>query len=286
MKKLVAVLGSNGQLGKTLEAFEGQNNTYKFYTREDIDITKKTSIEAAFKEYNFEYCINCAAYTNVEGAENDAENAFLVNALGAKNIAEVCKDNGTKLLHISTDYVFDGTKTSPYKTDAKTNPINEYGKSKLKGENFIKEILTDYYIIRTSWLYSVYGKNFMKTIINKIADDNHLKITLQEKGTPTSCIDLARFIVFIVANKGIPYGVYHFSGRGNTTWFGFAKEIAKLFDLEKLGNITSVATYKTIARRPEYSVLDVSKTENVYKPLDKWEDSLSKTFEQYKFNQQ
>ncbi|WP_299363732.1 dTDP-4-dehydrorhamnose reductase [Winogradskyella sp.] len=281
--KQIAILGSNGQLGKTLKYLEVETNyVCKFYTRNELDITNKLSIETIFNKNSFDFCINCAAYTNVEEAEKDIESTFLVNALGVRNIAEVCKSKGITLIHISTDYVFDGTKRSPYKTSDITNPINEYGKSKLKGEQFIREVLTKYYIIRTSWLYSVYGKNFMKTIINKIADNTVLSITTEETGTPTSCFDLATFIFYLVRKNDIPYGIYNFSAKGSTTWFGFAHEIAKLYNPDKQKNIKKVETFKTLAKRPKYSVLDISNTEKVYKDLNKWEDSLSKTLELYR----
>ncbi|WP_299521448.1 dTDP-4-dehydrorhamnose reductase [Winogradskyella sp.] len=282
--KRIAVLGSDGQLGKTLKHSAGNaNSSYKFYTKSEIDITNKDAIDNTFKNNSFDFCINCAAYTNVEAAETDFKNAFLVNAIGTKNIAEICKAYHVKLIHVSTDYVFDGTKNSPYTTNDATNPINQYGRSKLGGERYIKDIMAEYYIIRASWLYSIYGKNFMITIINWIAKDKVLNITTEETGTPTSCLDLGRFILHILTAENIPYGVYNFSARGKTTWYGFAREIARIYDVDKLDNITSVDTYKTKAKRPKYSVLDVSHTENIYnKTLNTWQKSLSETLELFK----
>lgn len=282
--KSVAVLGSNGQLGQTLNYLaDNANGLFQFYSRTEIDISDKSTIEEVFKKNTFDFCINCAAYTNVEQAEVDSESAFSVNATGTKNLAEVCKTYGVVLVHISTDYVFDGSKTEPYTETDDTNPINQYGKSKLAGETHIAEILAEHYIIRTSWLYSTYGKNFMKTIIRKINDDEKLKITTEETGTPTSCLELANFILYLLASKNAPYGIYHFSGRGSTTWYGFALEITKLYNPEKLENITSVDAFETKAKRPKYSVLDHRKTEEVYnRPLNTWQNSLSETIELFK----
>ncbi|MFP4844579.1 dTDP-4-dehydrorhamnose reductase [Winogradskyella sp. PE311] len=274
MKK-IAVLGANGQLGKTLQYLAKNTiNTYTFYTKDYIDVTNKKSIESIFNTLNFDFCVNCSAYTNVEAAETYIDEAFAINAEGVKNIAEVCEANKTKLIHISTDYVFDGEKKEPYLANDKTNPINVYGASKLKGEFYIQETLKEHYIIRTSWLYSPYGKNFVKSIINKIDKDLMLNITTEEKGTPTSCIDLSEFIFHLIDKESIPFGIFNFSAQGSTSWYGFAKEIAKQYDSNKEKNILPTDYFKTLANRPKYSVLDNSKTEEIYKRLAKWEKSV------------
>ncbi|WP_111683201.1 dTDP-4-dehydrorhamnose reductase [Winogradskyella tangerina] len=282
--KSVAVLGASGQLGQTLNYLvKDADGSFQFFSSDEVDITDKSSIENTFQKNQFDFCINCAAYTNVEAAESDIQNAFLVNATGVKNVAEVCKDLKIKLIHISTDYVFDGTKNEPYLANDTTNPISQYGRSKLKGEKHIKEILADYYIIRTSWLYSVYGKNFMKTIINWILEDKVVNITTEETGTPTSCLELGRFILYLATSKNIPCGIYNFSARGSTTWFGFAREIAMRYDSRKINNINSVESFKTKAKRPKYSVLDISNTEAIYnKSLKTWQAALSETINLFK----
>lgn len=282
MKRIV-VLGSNGQLGKTLKSLtEKDSNRFVFYSKQELNITDKKALDQIFVDQNFDFCINCAAYTNVEVAEKNEEEAFLINAEGVKNIAEVCKSNNIKLIHISTDYVFDGKKKTPYKTNDKTNPINIYGKSKLKGERYIKETLKEHYIIRTSWLYSIYEKNFLTTIIKHITEDNSLKITTNEKGTPTSCIDLAHFIFHIVDKDNIPYGIYNFTANGSATWYKFANEIAKIIWPERLKNISPTDNYKTEAKRPNYSVLDIIDTEKVYKKLNNWQLSLIEVIKKLK----
>ncbi|SDG75595.1 dTDP-4-dehydrorhamnose reductase [Winogradskyella thalassocola] len=282
MKKVI-VLGANGQLGKTIKDYSpSEVIKFHFFSRNDLDIVNKNSLKAIFKDSGFKYCINCAAYTDVEGAETNTEDAFLINAEGAKNIAEVCNTYHVKLIHISTDYVFDGKKNKPYTVTDQTNPINQYGKSKLQGELFIQEQLKPHYIIRTSWLYSLHGKNFLKTIINKIEDDASLNITTEQEGTPTSCIDLADFIIHLIDKDSIPYGIYNFSANGNTTWYGFAKEVAKNYNSKKTDSIKPSGVFKTLAKRPKYSVFDLSKTERIYKEINTWQKSVENIVKAYK----
>lgn len=282
MKRIV-VLGANGQLGSTIKMIaKNEKDKYIFLSKEDVDITDKQNLFQQFKILNPDYCINCAAYTNVEAAENNIEAAFLINAEGVKNIAEVCSLNGVKLIHVSTDYVFDGKKTEPYRTTDQTNPINQYGKSKLAGEAFVQNTLKEYYIIRTSWLYSVFAKNFLKTIIAKIENQETLSITTEEEGTPTSCLDLAAFILHIVKTNSIPFGIYNFSANGSTTWFGFAQEIVKNIDPKRLHNILPTDKFKTLANRPKYSVLNLDKTEKIYQTLNNWQSSVFNMVQVYK----
>ncbi|WP_299121237.1 dTDP-4-dehydrorhamnose reductase [uncultured Winogradskyella sp.] len=274
MKKVI-VLGSNGQLGMTIKDLTPRETLeLSFFSRKDLDITDRNKLTKAFKHADFDYCINCAAYTNVEGAETNIEDAFLINAEGAKNIAKVCKAYQVKLIHISTDYVFDGKKLKPYTTIDTPNPINEYGKSKLQGELYVQEKLKEYYIIRTSWLYSLHGKNFLKTIISKIKNDETLSITTGEEGTPTSCLDLSAFIFHIIETDKLPYGIYNFSAKGSTTWFRFAKEIVRNLDAEKLDKISPVESFKTLAKRPKYSVLSLNKTKRYFEELSTWQKSV------------
>lgn len=277
--KQVVVLGSNGQLGQTINSL---NKDYVFFSHQEVDITIKEDLEKIFKSNQFSYCINCAAYTDVEGAESDEDKAFLINGEGVRNIAQVCKKYNTVLIHISTDYVFDGLSTEPYKTTDLPNPINQYGKSKLQGEKNIQRILSEHYIIRCSWLYSPYGKNFVKTIISKVQENKNLTITTDEVGTPTSCLELYKFIKYIIEQDKIPYGIYNFSAKGSTTWYLFALEIVKHIFPDKISDIFPTNTYKTEAKRPKFSVLDVHKTEAVYKKLKDWKKSVEDVTEEIK----
>ena len=280
MKTRILVTGANGQLAQTIrEVYKKDKNHLEmiFVNRGKLDITSKSNIEDLFKDGAYDYCINCAAYTNVELAESEQEKAFLVNAEGVKYLSEVCKSNNTVLIHISTDYVFDGTKKQPYVEDDITNPINAYGKSKLQGEKYVKAILEKYYIIRASWLYSVYNKNFLKTILDKVLDNAELKIINSQKGTPTSCEELSYFLFYLIKNENIPYGLYHFSASGNCSWYDYALQIAEHVIEYDNSNIQPVETFKTLAKRPDYSVLSIDKVQSAYKNLEHWNDSVNKT---------
>ena len=233
MKTKFLVTGANGQLGKTIrEQFSKKNELLQavYVSKSELDISNINDIDKLFYNHSFNYCINCAAYTDVEEAETDTKLAFKINAEAVKNIAEICKKNNTTLIHISTDYVFGGEKNEPYLEGDKTNPINQYGKSKLLGEQNIQDALNQYFIIRTSWLYSKYGKNFVKTIMAKIQQGTKLQITTSQLGTPTSCVDLAKFIYHIIVSNEDKYGIYHFSALGEATRYDFALQIATHFN--------------------------------------------------------
>lgn len=277
MKSQILVTGSNGQLGKTIQDLHlSKIDSYEFFfaSRQELDITNKSSVEGFFLNKNITYCINCAAYTAVDKAEEESSEAFKINAEGVKNLADICKISNTVLIHISTDYVFDGKTTIPYKEEDKTNPINVYGKSKLAGEEFIKEVLDRYFIIRTSWLYSKHGRNFVKTISEKISDNANLKVITSEIGTPTNCIDLAQFIFHLIQTKNKNYGVFHFSNLGETTWYDFAVEISKYFTDYNSIKIERINNFKALARRPKFSVLDKTKVNSSKFKIPKWTCSL------------
>lgn len=259
--KTVLVTGASGQLGKCFQKLAAREEEidWLFMDSSEIDITSTRDLRDFFKSKRIDYCINCAAYTNVEKAESDQEKAFQINAEAVKNLAEICEKNHVVLIHFSTDYVFDGTSKIPYSETDPTNPINVYGASKLKGENYIRNILTDHFIFRTSWLYSEFGHNFFKTILNKAEEKATLNITTAQTGTPTNANHLAQLVLMLIKEKNTNFGLYHFSNSGETTWYGFANEILKVS-----GNLNNIQlnrdnSYKTIAARPPYSVLDKTK---------------------------
>jgi dTDP-4-dehydrorhamnose reductase len=274
MSTKILVTGSNGQLGKTLKDLYQDNNDYlefSFLTKSELDISNKETLNDYFKNHSFEYCINCAAYTNVEQAEESIEDAFRINAEAVGYLAESCNESNTTLIHISTDYVFDGKKGKPYSETDLTHPINEYGRSKLAGEELIKKSLKNYFIVRTSWLYSKHAKNFVTTIASKIKEDSDLTITTSQKGTPTSCVELSKFIYWLIKTESKDFGIYHFSAKGASTWYDFALKIADHFaDYEK-SKITSTTSFKSKAERPEYSVMDNSKVQKNYGAQNHWE---------------
>ena len=276
MKK-VLVTGANGQLGRCIQdaASRFSDLEFVFVSKEELDIQSSAQVEAIFQKYNFDYCINTAAYTNVEKAESEEEKAFAINAEAVQNLASVCKTNDIVLFHISTDYVFDGKKRSPYlETDA-TNPINIYGASKLKGEQNIQEITEKYFIFRTSWLYSQYGHNFLKTILKYAEEGKPLTITTEQTGTPTNANDLAEVILNVIQQESKQYGIYHYSNAGETTWYGFAEEILRQHSLLNKTNLVKTKHYTTFAARPQYSVLDNGRVCNIlYTKQIEWHQSL------------
>ena len=275
--KHILVTGANGQLGKCIQdvAATQKDVTYVFTTHEQLSITSKSAIEEIFSTHQFNYCINAAAYTNVENAESNEEIAFAINAEGAKNIAEVCAAHNTTLLHISTDYVFDGKKRNAYTENDPTNPINVYGASKLAGEGYVQSLCEKHYIFRTSWLYSQYGHNFLKTILKHGKAGTQLSITTEQKGTPTNANDLAKVLHKVVTKDTNCYGLYHFSNKGIATWYDFAFEILTRADELSTSNLAKTDHYRTFAQRPAYSVLDTTKLKNRFniRPVD-WTESL------------
>ncbi|MEP2060002.1 MAG: dTDP-4-dehydrorhamnose reductase [Maribacter litoralis] len=253
MKK-VLVTGANGQLGQCLQNIAPlyKDLDFLFQSSKDLDITNSVAVGLLFEKEQFNYCINCAAYTNVEQAEKTPEIAFKVNAEGVRALALFSKKYNVSLIHISTDYVFDGEKKEPYTVDDIPNPINEYGKSKLLGEKYIQEIMEDYLIIRTSWLYSEFGKNFYTSIMKKAKEKQILEVTNTELGYPTNALNLGRFITQTVNINKFKTGIYHFTDQIEMTWYDFARQIIKA---EKLTNEVVLPINKTtyFAVRPKNS---------------------------------
>ncbi len=253
----VLVTGANGQLGNTFRSIAKEYSTlnFVFTTSDDLDITNIGDLKRFFKANRFDFCVNCAAYTNVEQAEKTPEPAYAVNADGAKNVALACKEHSVILIHISTDYVFDGEKETPYTIDDKPNPINEYGKSKLLGETKIQETLKNYHIVRTSWLYSEFGKNFYKTILHKAKTEKTLYITDEQMGCPTNARNLAAFIIEELILKNKAFGMHHFTDGEAMSWYTFAKKILHENKMIKGIRLERAKDFSTFAKRPGYSVL-------------------------------
>ncbi|EZH72274.1 dTDP-4-dehydrorhamnose reductase [Aquimarina atlantica] len=276
-KNNILITGSSGQLGQCIEKIKKNYPGLQlhFASSEILDITKNEEVQHFFKNKSFNFVVNCAAYTNVEQAEKEPEKAFLVNATGVLNLAQVCKEYNITLIHISTDYVFDGTKKTPYVEEDDPNPINEYGKSKLAGEQYIKEILEKYFIIRTSWLYSEFGHNFFKTIMKKSKTEQELTIVTSETGTPTNANDLAKFILDMIVINYRKYGIYHFSNLGKATWYDFANEILRVSDKLDYIMLKKTDNYPTFAQRPKYSVLSKEKCiDSFHFKILNWKNSL------------
>lgn len=276
MKK-VLVTGGNGQLARCINDVVNSlsNDEFIFASSSDLDITNKARINSFFDQNSFDYCINCAAYTDVDKGEEDYERVFKVNAKGAENLAKACLVNGVTLIHISTDFVFDGEQVCSYKENDATNPINIYGASKLKGEQLIEENLSKYFILRTSWLYSEYGSNFLKTMLRLGNEKETLSVVSDQIGSPTYAKDLAKVILKIIEVDSKDYGVYHYANSGKTSWYGFAKAIFEERNTHiKLNEIKS-EEYLTPAKRPYYSVLSKKKIiDKLDLDIPYWKDSL------------
>lgn len=273
----ILVTGSGGQLGSCLKNKSKEQNTldFVFLDSETLDITNPIQTEAVFSKHNFDYCINCAAYTAVDNAEVDHKKAYEINVIGPKNLAEASNKFGVTLIHISTDFVFNGNTNRPYKETDLTDPLGVYGQTKLDGEGAIQAILDSYYIIRTSWLYSEFKNNFVKTMLKLAQEKDELNVVNDQKGTPTNANDLADAIINIVISRKKGFGLYHFSNLGETTWYGFAKAIFEISKTKiKVNPVTSVA-FVTTAKRPKYSVLDKTKISSVFNiNIPNWKVSL------------
>ena len=246
-------------------------------TSAELDVREKSEVESFVKQHKPEWIINCSAWTNVDGAEEFQEEALALNATAVKDIAEVASSNNSHLIHISTDYVFNGAKGAPYEELDSTNPINQYGKSKATGESAIlASNLSSYYIVRTSWLYVVSGKNFAKTMVRKALNNETAAVVEDQFGSPTSARDLAEGIIEIIKVNPDP-GVYHFSNKGNCNWFEFAQEIYRLCDSGALlVKPIKTAELAQKAQRPVNSELNTSKWHSSgLSKLTSWQEALA-----------
>lgn len=253
----VLVTGSKGQLGRTIKSLEQEYPSidFLFTDSKELNIAQKNSVTGYFDTNEFDFCINCAAYTNVEQAEKTPKKAFSVNAQGVGFLAKACKDFNVTLVHISTDYVFDGKKNTPYTIHDSPNPINEYGKSKLQGELNIQQTLNNYHIVRTSWLYSEFGNNFYKTIVKKAKTERVLYVTDQQMGCPTNAKNLAIHIIEKLILQASEFGIHHYTDGEAMTWYDFAKRILKENKMNKGIELKKANDFSTFVKRPVYSVL-------------------------------
>ena len=276
MKKIL-VTGANGQLGQCLQKISSQFEEFEFIftDSETLDITIKEEVNDFFWQNAPDFCINAAAYTAVDLAETDIEKAFLVNADGAENLAEACAENNAQFIHVSTDYVFDGENNLAYTEEDFTNPLGVYGASKLAGDELALEVNPCSVILRTSWVYSEFGKNFVKTMLNLFATKEELNIVADQFGQPTNANDLAEAIMKIIKSEKITPGIFNFSNLGRISWFDFAEKIAELSEAKIKLNAIETSQYPTPAKRPKNSVLDLDKISKTYAvPLKPWEESL------------
>lgn len=249
----ILITGANGQLGREIARQFQNRHQLHLYTRQELDITDYAAVLAAVSDVRPDAVINAAAYTNVERAEDEWEIAFKVNALGAQNLALACRKYGAKLVHISTDYVFDGAKTAPYREYDTPNPLSVYGQSKLLGEQLVREAGAPYFILRTSWLYGD-GPNFVRTMLRLAEEKDMLRVVADQQGTPTYTKDLVRVIEKLLPTDF--YGLYHASNNGCCTWYEFARQIFAFAGKNVTIQPITTAEYPVKAARPRYSVLD------------------------------
>jgi dTDP-4-dehydrorhamnose reductase len=274
----VAVTGSSGQMGKELAKLADIHSRFQFtfLARDIFPLDDPEKIASWIYNHPVDYFIHCAAYTAVDKAETEREKAFQANAAAPGLIAELLSKNGTRLIYISTDYVFDGTSAQPLKEDAVTNPVNVYGSSKLEGEKLVLKNNPDTMVIRTSWLYSSEGNNFVKTMMRLMSERERVQVVQDQTGSPTYAADLAGSILQILDSGLFIPGIYHYSNEGVTTWYEFALEIKRLTASSCQVLPIPTSGYPTPAKRPAYSLLDKSKIKKTYGlKIPTWQSSLS-----------
>ncbi len=285
-KPRILVTGAESQVGKALRMLTNYKDRFDivFKNRYTLDITDKLAVKKFFKNQSFDYCLNFAAYTSVNQAEIDKKKCFNVNVKGLANLAKAAKKNDFTLINLSSDYVFDGEKSKPYTEEDTPNPVNVYGESKFLGEQIMQQYLKKYVIIRTSWLYSKFNQNFVKTVLNLSQTKRKLKLVNDQIGTPTYANDLADFLLFLIDTiehnpKKNYYGIYHFSNKGKASWYDFGLKILSYAGIDKKIKPIETARFNSQVKRPSYSVLSKNKIETVlaYKPR-KWEEALKDFF--------
>ena len=275
----ILITGCNGQLGSELRAIEKEYAQYRFFntSHQELDVTDHVAVAAYLEEHEIDGIINCSAYTAVDKAESDIDNCKAINTEAPANLAMAIEKRGGWLIHVSTDYVFDGTKHTPYNETDATCPNSVYGSTKLAGEESAMKLCQHTMVVRTSWLYSAFGNNFVKTMIRLGHTKDELGVIFDQIGTPTYASDLARAIMAAVEH-GVVAGIYHYSDEGVASWYDFTKAIHRLAGITDCQvNPIHTSEYPTPAKRPAYSVLDKTKIKQTYGiRIPHWEESLAK----------
>lgn len=275
----ILITGCNGQLGSELRAIEKEYAQYRFFntSHQELDVKDHVAVAAYVEEHEIDGIINCSAYTAVDKAESDIDNCKAINTEAPANLAMAIEKRGGWLIHVSTDYVFDGTKHTPYNETDATCPNSVYGSTKLAGEESAMKLCQHTMVVRTSWLYSAFGNNFVKTMIRLGHTKDELGVIFDQIGTPTYASDLARAIMAAVEH-GVVAGIYHYSDEGVASWYDFTKAIHRLAGITDCQvNPIHTSEYPTPAKRPAYSVLDKTKIKQTYGiRISHWEESLAK----------
>lgn len=282
-RKRILITGAGGQLGSELQTLwtsDGAHD-YIFLGRQELDLSDMSSIVPTLREFNPDYILHTAAYTSVDKAEEEVELADRINHLATKEIARYAGNNNIKLIYISTDYVFSGEQSSPLKEEAPTGPINMYGKTKLLGEISVLKENSQAIVIRTSWVYSVYGKNFVKTMVRLMNEKTEISVVDDQYGAPTYARDLALVLTRIVHSEAWHPGVYHYCNEGRTSWFEFAQAIKESANLSCQIIPVSSEIFPTLAQRPTFSLLDTSKIKKTFGvEIPNWKESLKGMLQQ------
>lgn len=282
LQPVILVTGGNGQVGQELRVLAASYPSFDFIftTVENMPVQDEAAVQKMFETHRPAYCINCAAYTAVDKAESESDIAYRVNAEGPRILAVACKSYNTRFIHISTDYVFNGRSPVPYKEDAPTDPVNLYGASKLKGEHLCLTANPDVIIIRTAWVYSAFGKNFVKTMLKLMQDRPAINVVSDQVGAPTYAADLAKCMVEIIVHcqlfmaNWLP-GIYHYSNQGRISWYDFAVAIKELTASACTVNPIPSEQFPTPAKRPSFSLLDTQKIQSAFQcTIPFWKDSL------------
>ena len=282
---MIWLIGNKGMLGNDVEKLLKERGLTYWASDKEVDISDYKALEKFGKDKKIKWVINCAGYTKVDKAEEEIDEAFRINKDGVRNIALFSAKRQIRLIHISTDYVFDGLQKAPfvYSEDDETNPINIYGKSKLAGEQEIKEVFEKYFIIRTAWLYGLQGNNFVYTMLKLFKEKEVVKVVKDQRGSPTYTVDLAKGILKIIEDNSVSYGLYHFTNEGVANWYEFARTIYKkakrlgLIEGNKKVEIQPIKTedYPTKALRPRYSVLSKEKIKKEFNlKIRNWDEAL------------
>ena len=282
MSKNILITGANGQLGSEFKSIKENYADFNFIfvSKEALNITNESEVTTFLNANTINYIVNCAAYTAVDSAEENEASAQFVNAAGAEILAKACTSTNTVLLHVSTDYVFDGESSKAYTEEDKTAPLSVYGRSKLAGEIAIKANCEAHYIVRTSWLYSSFNANFVKSMLKLAETRNELGIVADQYGSPTYAKDLANALMVMIKKteeKSVinKFGVYHYSNEQKTTWYAFAKEIMEIAKTGCVINPITTEEYPLPAPRPKDSTMSKAKIKNTFKlVIPNWEDSL------------
>lgn len=282
MKKIL-IIGGNGQLGNCFRKLATDHDDrfeFDITDSDTLDITNRDQVSDHFYDFKPDFCINASAYTAVDLAETESEKAYAVNAEGVANLAEACEEHNAIFIHISTDYVFDGETNISYSEDDFTNPQGVYGASKRKGEELALDLQPKTIILRTSWLYSEFNKNFVKTMLHLFSVKEEMGIVADQFGQPTNANDLAEAVMTIIEKEPKTYGIFHFSNYPETTWFGFAQKIAEFSGSKIKLNAITTEEFPTPAKRPKRSTMSLDKIEEVYQIEPKyWENSLEECIE-------